>query len=74
MVLPKQRTTAPAAESAMHVQEGRALPCDFIVHVETIDLFRRHIPLVSSGCSAVVVSHSATMDNSIDQGSMWVAE
>ena len=73
VVLTKQRTAAPTSESSMHEEEGDALPCDFIVHVKTIDTFRWHMPLVPSYCSTVVVPHSETMDDSIDQDVMWVA-
>ena len=50
VVLTKQRTAAPTSESPMHEEEGDTLPCDFIVHVETINTFRRHTPLAPS-CS-----------------------
>ena len=73
MVLTKQHTATPASESTVHEEAGDALPCNFIVHVKTIDTFRCHMPPVPSYCSAVVVPHSETMDDSIDQGVMWVA-
>jgi hypothetical protein len=41
----------------MHEEEGNTLAGDFIVHVETIDMFRRHTLLVPSCCPAVVASH-----------------